>query len=217
MRGFLWGLLLALFAFPAYAASGPVLQVSFSNPRLTPSQWTLTLYPDGRGHFRSVEGSAQAADPPMIEAPGINRDIQLTPEFAQKAFATVHRSDFFTRDCESHLKVAFQGWKTITYSGPDGEGTCRFNYSKHKEIQELGDSFISVAATIVEGERLEMLWRHDPLGLDREMEYITEAVADGRLLQIVAIRGILEQLAQDPAVMERVRKRSSLLLSRMQR
>jgi hypothetical protein len=46
------------------------------------------------------------------------------------------------------------------------------------------------------------------------MDYLMEASGDGRVQQIVTIRGILERLADDPEVMERVRKRARLLLAR---
>jgi hypothetical protein len=111
------------------------------------------------------------------------------------------------------MKVAFQGWKELSYSGPEGQGSCKFNYSKNQEIQALGDSMVAVATTILEGARLEMLLQHDRLGLDKELEFLTEAARDGRVRQICAIRGILERLADDPGVMERVRKRARLLLA----
>ena len=37
---------------PAIATSS-VIQVDFSDPELSPPQWTLVLHPDGSGHFRS--------------------------------------------------------------------------------------------------------------------------------------------------------------------
>ena len=40
-----------------------------------------------------------------------------------------------------------------------------------------------------------------------------EAAREGRAQQICAIRGILERLAEDPEVMERVRKRARMLLA----
>jgi hypothetical protein len=46
------------------------------------------------------------------------------------------------------------------------------------------------------------------------MEYLVEASGDGRIQQICTIRAILQQLADDPAVMERVRKRARVLLAR---
>ncbi len=37
-------------------------------------------------------------------------------------------------NCESHAKVAFQGWKKLIYSGPEGEEVCEFNYSKDQQF-----------------------------------------------------------------------------------
>jgi hypothetical protein len=112
------------------------------------------------------------------------------------------------------MKVAFQGWKKISYAGPEGQGSCTFNFSKDKEIADLGDTLVGVAETIREGARLELLLQHDRLGLDQETEFMVDAQKDGRLRQIGVIRDILERLADDPAVMDRVRKRARALLAR---
>jgi len=191
----------------------PVFQIDFSDPGLSPSQWTLTLHPDGTGHFRSQMGKPPDAASPQLEAPGIDRDIQVSAAFAAGVFDAAERHKWFNEPCESHLKVAFQGWKTLTYTGPQGQGSCTFNYSKDKEIQELSDSLQAVEQTILEGARLELLLQHDRLGLDAEMDFITAAADDGRVQQLCAIRGILERLAQDDSVLERVRKRARLLLA----
>jgi hypothetical protein len=72
---------------------------------------------------------------------------------------------------------------------------------------------VGVAETIREGARLELLLQHDPLGLDQETEYMVDAMKDGRLRQIGVIHDILERLAGDSAVMDRVRKRARQMLA----
>ncbi len=196
----------------AAPAADPVVQVDFSNPALSPPQWTLVLHIDGSGHFRSQMGNPPKAGLKEIEAPNIDRDIELSKEFASHVFAAAQRHKWFNLPCESHLKVAFEGWKTFTYDGPSSHGSCTFNYSRDREIQSLGDSMQAVAQTILEGARLEILLQHDRLGLDQEMEFLTEAVQDGRAQQVCAIRDILERLAGDDDVLERVRKRARSLL-----
>jgi len=197
----------------------PVFEVEYTHPAQTPSHWTLTLHPDGRGHFHSerkdpagdVEESPEkmrTADPPDID-----RDIELSGRFASRVFDTARRHKFFNEECDSRLKVAFTGWKKLSYRGPDGAGTCRFNYSQDKEIEALGGSLVSVAEAIAAGERLLLLLQHDRLGLDRETENLAVAEADGRVEQLGVIRGILEQVRDDPRVMERVKKRVRLLLA----
>ena len=210
-----------LFLVAALAAHGqnspstdPVIQVDFSNPGLSPPQWTLTLHPDGTGHFHSQNGKTPPGGLKVIEVPSQDEDIQVSEEFASHVFGVARHSNWFNLACESHIKVAFQGWKTFTYTGPNGHGTCTFNYSKDREIQEMGDSLQAVAQTILEGARLQILLQHDPLGLDQEMTFLTEAVGDGRAQQVSAIRSILERLAEDDSVMERVRKEARALLAR---
>jgi hypothetical protein len=203
-----------LLAMPALGQAGPVLQMDFSNPGLTPAHWVLTLSPDGRGHFWSERGNAPQDPQQGFETANVDRDIKVSAEFAGRVFETVRQRRYFSSGCESHMKVAFQGWKKLSYNGPDGAGSCTFNYSKDKDIQNLGESLVAVAGAIEEGARLETLLQHDRLGLDKEMEYLTEAAGDGRVQEIGTIRGILERLAEDPEVMDRVRKRARVLLAR---
>jgi hypothetical protein len=210
-----WLALAALaLAAPALAESVPVVEMDYSNPGLTPAHWVLTLWEDGSGHFRSERGSAPQDPSEGFEAANVDRDIKVSAAFAGHVFQTVQQHRFMNSECESHMKVAFQGWKKLSYNGPDGSRVCTFNYSKDKEIQNLGESLVAVAGAIEEGARLETLLQHDRLGLDKEMEYLTEAAGDGRVQQIGAIRGILERLADDPEVMDRVRKRARVLLAR---
>jgi hypothetical protein len=203
----------AVLALPAQGDRSSVLKVDFANPGLTPAKWTLVLRADGSAHFHTDPGSITAPRSQVIEPAAVDRDVQLSQDFANRVFDTVHHHNLLNESCESHLKVAFQGWKKMTYSGPDGAGSCEFNYSKNRDIQSLGESLVAVASTIIEGARLELLLQHDPLGLDQEMEYLKEASADGRLQQMCAIQGILTKLKDDPSVMERVRRRARLLLA----
>ena len=211
MRSWLVAVLAVAFACSARADSDPVVTVEFSNPGLYPAQWTLVLHPDGKGHFHAEGGKRPDGD--IISPARIDRDVTLGENYTNWIFHTVHDPHVMHDKCESHLKVAFQGTKKITYSGPDGGGGCEFNYSTNKQIQDLGESLVAVGSTLIEGARLELLYQHDPLGLDQAIQYIVEASDDGRLQQICAIRGILERLEDDPRVLDRVRKRARMLLA----
>ncbi len=214
MKPLCFALLGMALALPLYSEEAPTLTVDFSNPALNPPHWTLLIHPDGSGHFHA-DGIPRAVGGAQTIGPGqVDRDVNVSEAFATHLFETAHHHRLLRENCESHLKVAFQGLKKISYTGPDGQGSCEFNYSKDREIQVFGDSLVAVGATILEGARLEMLLQHDPLGLDKAMEYITEAATDGRLLQLCAIRDTLQRLQDDPHVMDRVRKRARVLLAR---
>ena len=111
------------------------------------------------------------------------------------------------------MKVAFQGTKRLSYSGPEGNGACEFNYSKDKQIQALGDSLMAVENTLLYGARLEKLLQHDRLGLDKEMESLAMAAHDGSAIEVGAIREILTRIASDEQVLERARRKARLLLT----
>lgn len=193
------------------ADSAPTFRVEFLNTAQKPARWSLTLHQDGTGHFQSKPDKSGSGEQ-GIATPSVDRDIRLSAEYTKHVFEIARSHKWFDEACESHLKVAFQGWKTLAYAGPEGQGTCTFNYSKNRDIEQLGDSLVAVAETILEGARLEVLLDHDRLGLDAEMEFLTEAASDGRAQQICAIRGILERLADDDSVLDRVRKRARMLL-----
>lgn len=214
MKGLFLALVALFLVLPAHADQERVVQVDFSNPSLYPAQWTLVLHPDGSGHFHA-EGGTRPTDYPDTMFPAkIDRDVRLSPEFTNRIFQTVHQEKILRNKCESHLKVAFQGLKKISYTGPDAEGGCEFNYSTNKQIQDFGESLVAVGSTLIEGARLELLYQHDPLGLDKAIQYVVEASGDGRMQQISTIRNILERLEDDPRVLDRVRKQARMLLAR---
>jgi hypothetical protein len=201
-------------AAPAAAhPSGPVIVIDYANPHLSPSHWRLTLHSDGSGQFVSEMGTVNDS-PGKLRTPDVSRDVQLTSTFTASVLETAKRHSWFNQDCESHLKVAYQGDKTLSYAGPDGRGSCTYNYSRDREIQTLGDNIGAVAETIIEGVRLEMLLQHDPLGLDKEIQNLVDAAQEGRAQQLCVIRPILERLASDDHVLELVRKRAKSLLAR---
>jgi hypothetical protein len=207
-------LALSLLFAAAGASAQPesLFKVVYSNPQLVPGLWMLEFHPDGTGHFRTERGAASSGE--GIEAANIDRDVQLSGQFARHVFDVAEHKRLFTGGCDGHLKVAFQGIKRFSYTGPAGQGSCEFNYSKDPDIQSLSDALLSVANTLLEGARLQALLTYDKLGLDRETEILAESAAEGRAQQIGSIRDILERLADDPAVMERVKRRARALLAR---
>jgi hypothetical protein len=214
MKAVVLTMLTVLLVLPLSAQQDRVVQIEYSNPSLYPAQWTILLRQDGSGHFHSDGGTPPAGHPQTMVPGKLDRDIRLSAEFTSRIFKTVHEDKILHNKCESHLKVAFQGTKKISYSGPDGVGGCEFNYSTNKQIQDLGESVVAVGQTLIEGARLEILYQHDPLGLDKAIQYVVEASGDGRMQQICAIRTILERLEDDPHVLDRVRKQARLLLAR---
>src|SRR5205823_7571283 len=101
--------------------------------------------------------------------------------------------------------IADTGKKTLTYTGPDGSGSCTYNYSENKTIDMLTNTFLAIAYTLDEGRRLEFLHRYDRLGLDAEMSLLLQEVGAGRALELGTIAPALAAIVDDTAVIQRVR------------
>lgn len=213
-----WALLVlagaALFSdSAAQGQQGPVFEMDFMNAQLVPAHWVLTLGPDGNGNFDAEGGHPADPEATHLWVGDVHRPIQVSAAFAQHVFETARARRLFVFPCESHMKVAFQGLKRLSYRGPDGSGACEFNYSKDKEIEELGNSLLAVEYTILSGARMEMLMQHDRLGLDQELDNLAAAAKEGNAAEMGTIRETLTRVASDESVMDRARRKARFLLT----
>ena len=198
---------------PLMAQQPAVFEIEFKNAGLVPPHWQLKLNPDGNGQFDAEGGKPSEHDKNQIFAGDVHRAVQISRELTARIFATARERRLFEFPCESHMKVAFQGTKRLSYSGPEGSGACEYNYSKDKQIQALGDSLLAVENTLLAGARLEKLLQHDRLGLDKEMESLAQAAHEGSAIEMGAIRDTLTRIASDDQVLERARRKARLLLT----
>lgn len=188
----------------------PHIVFSVANPRVEPSQYTLEIRQDGTGEYKATytaSGMDSAAAP-------ADRAIRVQDPVLAEIFSAARKYNFFATDCqEPHGHVAFTGKKTLSYIGPDGKGSCTFNYSREKGIDQTATNLMSVAYTLEVGARLASEHRYDRLSLDAELKALQEAVADRSALEIENIAPVLESIANDDAVMNLARARAQKLLN----
>jgi hypothetical protein len=189
------------------------VRFAFENPQLQPAKYVLAVEENGSGHYSSERGAA-VLDNTQFPVPNQDRAIQISPATRDTIFAAARNSKYFAIPCESGgNRVAFQGKKTLEYSGAGGHGSCTFNWSKDKQIELLADIFEGIAATLDEGARLEVEYEHSRLTLDAELETLTELVHDGRAIELNNIAPILTKIAEDDAVLKQAQRRARDLLS----
>lgn len=203
---------------PGTAAAKPA-EVSFQFERVgvPVPRFTLRIHEDGTGSYEADE-TGSAADGGSVHyatAKHIDRTLNLTPATVAKIFKAARELGRFDMVCEGKAKnIANTGKKTLSYTGTDGAGSCTYNYSENKDVEMLTDTFLSIAFTMDEGRRLEFLHRYDRLGLDAEMDALGQAVTAGRALELGTIAPVLSSIADDGAVMQRVRLQATKLLKR---
>ncbi|MFZ0663187.1 MAG: hypothetical protein WAM66_10880 [Acidobacteriaceae bacterium] len=208
------GFLLAGAAF-AQTPSSPVnrAHVSFTveRPQLEPTDYSLEIYEDGSGSYRaSYTASANGDSAPEPVA----RAIHIHNPLLSELFREARGHHYFAFNCEErHDRVAFTGKKTLAYSGPDGAGSCTFNYSREQWVNQLADDLEAVGYTLEIGVKLKQEQRYQRLSLDDELASLENATQNHEAIEIENIAPELESIVGDDAVMKRARERAYKLLS----
>jgi hypothetical protein len=211
-----WALLPFIFApgGPPVAAQGETqaqIRFTYENPKLQPQKYVVTVGEDGSGHFRSEGGGP--TDGQSLSSEAQDRSIHISKALRDAMFASARKNKLFAFSCDDGGKnIAFQGKKTLEYEGPEGKGSCMYNWSKNAQIDKLTDQFEAMAATLDEGSKLQRQYEHGRLSLDSEMEILEQMVHDGRAIEVENIAPILQTLAGDEAVLQRVQRRARALL-----
>ena len=221
LRSMAWAVLPLLFVpggpmAAAQAGTQGQIRFTYENPKLQPQKYVLTVGEDGAGHFRSEAGAAPSDGQSVpVESPveSLDRPIHVSKSLREAMFAITRKNKLFAIHCDDGDKnIAFQGTKTLAYEGPEGQGSCVYNWSKNSQIDKLTDQFESMAATLEEGSKLQREYEHGRLSLDSEMEILDQMVGEGRAIEVENIAPILQTLAGDEAVLQRVQRRARALL-----
>ncbi len=193
----------------------PEISFQFERPGLSIPRFTLLIREDGTGTYKADEAPVSGGGAALQPTTGkqIDRAITLSQSTVMNLFKTARSLDYFNVECASKAKnIADTGKKTLTYSGSDGHGSCTYNYSENKSVTSLTETLQAIAFTLDEGRRLDYLHRYDRLGLDAEMEALTHEHEMKRALELGTIAPTLTSLANDDALMQRVRMRAVKLL-----
>lgn len=202
---FLGGIAFVQAAQPATPGRAQI-QFSVADPQREPAKYSLEIFEDGTGTYTASMGGEDAAQ-------DSSQAIQIRDPLLVKLFTAARTHKYFAMNCaDTRDKVAFTGQKTFVYSGPDGSGSCTFNYSKEQALNQAAADLTAVAYTLNVGTKLKSEHLHDRLGLDAELESLQEAAQDQRALEMENIAPVLEAIANDDAVMERARTRARALL-----
>jgi len=184
-------------------------------PGLVVPRLRILLREDGTGSYAGEEVTPPTTDGRAPTTSQVAREITVGALTTVKIFRVARAERFFNISCASKAKnIADTGAKTLSYAGPDGKGSCDYNYSENKNVVMLTELFLGIAATIDEGRRLEFKHRFDHLGLDAELDTLTQSNESGRAVELVTIAPVLRQLADDTELMQRVRSRAAKLLDR---
>lgn len=212
MRVGLWAgaasvLVFALAPMRAQSA-GPSVRFEYERAAMNIPHWWVVVNASGDGSYEQDAAATVAA---------VKQPIHVSAATLKRIEAGAAQAS--TKSCETKLKnVAQTGKKTIVYRGAAGDvaGECTYNMADDAGLRDATAAFLAVQQTLEEGQRLAFLHRFDRLGLDAEMDALVEMVKDGRAIELGNIAAALQSLADDTAVLQRVRTKAATLLKQAQ-
>lgn len=194
------------------SSGGAVVQFTYVNQKLQPARYSITVQENGSAHYRSERGPAK--DDSRFPAQPQDRPITISPPVLHEIFAAARQAKYFAIRCENGGKnLAFQGTKTLEYTGSKAHEICTYNWSNDKQIQKLTSIFEGISFTLVEGDKLRVEDMYFKLALDDEMQALVASAKEGDALEIQNIDPILRTIANDSQNLDRVRRDARQLLS----
>lgn len=183
------------------AAKAPaVVQFRFTPLDAKQRPWEIQLANGRQGTFRFQGDPASQA-----------RAIQVTPD-TWKAISS-GREAVQAHRCQSGSRnLAHMGAKSVTYTLASGPVSCEFNYSDDSKLNKAAETFEAMAETMKIGDELARLHRFDRLGLDAEMQVLEQELSQGAAIEVSNIAPVLQSIAEDGRVMQRVRREAVRLL-----
>ena len=193
------------------AEPAPAVTFTLDFPASQPAHYSIRTQSDGVSHYHSSGRiSADSEDTDSFDL-----DFTALPETRQKIFALAAKAEYFQKDVDLHHKsLAFTGKKTLAYKDAQHSGESTFIYTNNSAVLELTALMQSLSTTLEFGHRLQYDLHYQKLALDEELKHMDDLAHSHDLIELNAIRPILDQLIADPGVINVTRARAQRLLER---
>lgn len=187
-----------------HAQSAYRVTMTYDRAGLTVPHWQIAVNDKGEATYTGKP--AQGIDPGVISF-----SMSWT---GREKLGTLLDQTHDLHPCETKSKgIANMGQKAVVYMPSSGaEAHCSFNFTDNKPLAEATEYLTAIANTVQTGVELDRLHRYDRLGLDAVMRRLAADVKDHRAAEVIAIQPTLQSLAEDEALMDRVRARAQELL-----
>jgi hypothetical protein len=206
---FLAGCLVLFGSLPTQAADTATVTFSLDFPNSDPEHYSIVVQSDGHGHYRcSARISADSEDRDTYETEFIFSDATRA-----RIFDLAGQSHYFSGKVDSgNRKVAFTGAKKLVYKDGQRESSAAYNYSSVPAVQQLTTLLQGVAATLEFGRRLAHDHHYQKLALDDETKRMEDQARRGDLIELQAVKPVLQEIYDDGSVLNVVRARAQRIM-----
>ena len=194
-----------VLTLPASAADSATVAFTFDFPNSSPEHYSITVEKDGHAHYESVGKVSDESD----DRQTYQTDIELLDATRVRIFDLAVQAHYFSGRIDSgNKKLAFTGSKKLSYRDGQRNTSADFNYSAVPAVQQLTTLFQSLSATLEFGRRLAYFHRYQKLALDDELTHMEEEARRGEIIEVQAVKPVLQQIYSDETVMNIDRARA---------
>jgi hypothetical protein len=196
-------------AFRALAAEPATITFSLDFPNSDPERYSIMVRSDGTAHYDcSARISADSDDRETYQT-----EFKFSEATRARIFDLVAQANYFSGKVDAgKRKIAFTGAKKLLYKDGSRETSAAYNYSTVPAVQQLTVLFQSAASTLEFGRRLAHEHRYQKLALDDELKRMEEETKTGNLVELQAVKPVLQEIYDDSAVMNVVRARAQRII-----
>jgi hypothetical protein len=205
-------LALLLLGTALLEAQQPASTVAFEQtfPGSDPAHYVISVAFDCRATYESNGKLTPESD----ADDSFHLEFKASSSTCAKVFDLAKQAHYFEKEIDSKKKnLASTGIKILSYRDEQKTTKATYNYSTIPSVQELTEIFQGLGATLEFGRRLEYDHHYQKLALDDEMRRMQESETSRGLQDVSAIEAILQQIVDDPSVIQVVRARAQRMLA----
>ncbi|MEQ1946142.1 MAG: hypothetical protein ABL995_03070 [Bryobacteraceae bacterium] len=178
-------------------AEGPRVIYTKSFPGSLPPFESIAVERDGSAVYNETED------------PDNDEKFRIESAAVERIFEIAEKLQHFKTPVESGLKVANMGRKTFLWEDGATKTQSTFNFSQNEEARALTDIMESAGDSVRMLIELRRVMRHDRLGVHASILKIQAAWDNKRLLGTADFLPILDQVANNEALIHMARERAA--------
>ncbi len=200
---------LILVARSMMAADSASVTFSLDFPHSNPEHYVISVQSDGRAHYESNGIINEGSD----DRETYQTDFKFSDGTRARVFELASQAHFFSGKIDSgNKKIAFTGAKKLTYTDGQHSSGGEYNYSPVPAVQQLTALFQSLAGTLEFSRRLTYFHRYQKLALDDELKRMEDMARRAEIIEIQAVKPVLQEIYEDNSVINVVRARARRLM-----
>jgi hypothetical protein len=202
------GCIAFLCSLPAGATDPATVSFSLDFPGSDPEHYSISVQSDGSARYESSAPISKDSE----DREKYQTEFSLSDPTRTRVFNLAAQAHYFSGKIDSGKKLANTGAKKLAYKDAQRESSAVYNFSPLPAVQQLTTLFQSLSATLEFGRRLAYLHRYQKLALDDELKQMEEQARQGGLLELQAVKPVLQEIYADSSVINVVRARAQRII-----